>query len=255
MRLLFVFRLKLSVLEIGRRGSAELSWLMDGRRACVIFPGLFSWSASWITTFSCTAGKLFLPLKMYFWSIPRQSFSRRVSINNTKAAVTHWAEQQEVGSRDFHLHSQNRNLIKDISPGQIDELTNARQAIGSDTECCNFSFQVLINNSTRVFRGQSHHPISASPGLLQSCYKYCSSDLFWTLWYPRITPLPRSLNAHQNYNRLIRVIHLTWKGKQVFQDSQMFFVSLHFARLRRSPHFAIESCSLLSILFNFRSEG
>lgn len=171
---------------------------MDGRRACVIFPGLFSWSASWITTFSCTAGKLFLPLKMYFWSISRQSFSRRVSINNTKAAVTHWAEQREVGSRDFHLHSQNRNLIKDIFSGQIDEFTNGRQVIGSDTEellsknpelpkCCNFSFQVLINNSTRVFRGQRHHQINASRGLLQSCYKYCSSDLFWTLWCPRIT--------------------------------------------------------------------
>lgn len=202
---------------------------MDGRRACAIFPGLFSWSASWIT-----AGKLFLPLKMYFWSISRQTFSCCVSINNTKAAVTHWAEQQEIGSSDFHLHSQNRNLIKDIFSGQIDELTNGRQVIGSDTEellsknhelpkCCKLSVQVLINNSTRVFRGQSHHQMNASSGLLQSCYEYCSSDLFWMLWYPRITPLPRSLNAHQNHNMAIWVIHLTWKGKQVFKVQQLFF--------------------------------
>lgn len=58
-----------------------------------------------------------------------------MSINHTNAAVTRWAERQEVDSRDFNLHSQSKNLIKDIFfPQQIDKLTNGRQVIGSDTE-------------------------------------------------------------------------------------------------------------------------
>lgn len=41
-------------------------------------------------------------------------FCHRASTKNTDVAVTRWAEQQEVGSRDFHLHRQNRILIEDI---------------------------------------------------------------------------------------------------------------------------------------------